>query len=465
MDGNVNKCSVNCTSAVPLTKKDGIRCNGPCSILFHDVCSGLPRGTIQSRCIEIIRKLYICDECKAYYSMLDKRMNNLEEKFASEIDAISAKMDKIIGDSASRHRIISDELDDVGKGIQQINTGEPLSSKIVAKIGKSSSSAVAENFHSLKDLIMDFKTELDGIKSVLKMMNNNVKSNDVSDIKKYIDDTLSSKFDDFSSVISSLSVDLRNLTTKVGVSTTSDLNASFDTFEYVNASKNVTHSTSLHEELGQESDSSLMILNKTADPTPPSSSTHAGIPAKNCVAPGKSQRPHHTGAKAKSLQTNRPRNDRNRDVEIFETDADFKLVFDKKRKKLTKEVHFADINGKTDSNKSKSVSSRNLEKKPKYELIYVTKTCPDLNEGELSWYLRNELKIVDHSCHLVVPFNKRRCELKYLNFKVRVLSSDVDYLMRKDNWPPGVVVRKWMSGYERRKDGDIPPFKPNFYRQ
>lgn len=173
------------------------------------------------------------------------------------------------------------------------------------------------------------------------------------------------------------------------------------------------------------------------------------------------------GAQAKPLQKNSKRNDRNSDVEIFETDADFQLVFDKKRNKVTKKVQFADTNRKSNSNNSKSkpFPSRNSEEKPNYELIYVTKTYPDLNEGELSRYLRNELKIMDHSCHLVVPFNKRRCDLKYLNFKVRVLSSDVDYLMRKDNWPTGVVVRKWMSGYEKRKDSNIPPFKPNFYRR
>lgn len=98
-----------------------------------------------------------------------------------------------------------------------------------------------------------------------------------------------------------------------------------------------------------------------------------------------------------------------------------------------------------------------------YELIYVTKTPNDLNEGDLSRYLKNDLKITDHSCHLVVPFNKRRSELRYLNFKVRVLSSDVDYLLQKNMWPLGVEVRKWKTGYERCNE--VPPFKQDFHRR
>ena len=91
-----------------------------------------------------------------------------------------------------------------------------------------------------------------------------------------------------------------------------------------------------------------------------------------------------------------------------------------------------------------------------------------MNEGSLSGYIKNELKIKDYSCHLVVPYNMKRSELKYLNFKVRALKSDVDLLLRKDSWPDKIKSRMWKTGYERRKfgynDNESPKYKPNFRR-
>lgn len=149
----------------------------------------------------------------------------------------------------------------------------------------------------------------------------------------------------------------------------------------------------------------------------------------------------------------------NRGRKQFFNADDFELI--------EKETHF-ELNGVSKKaiphrRKDESTKKIPITKKSTYELLYLTKTPTYMNEGELSNYLHSVLNIREHSCHLVVPFNKKRSELKYLNFKIRVLSTDVDLLLRKDSWPYGVFVRKWRTGYER-KNNESPPFKPNFRR-
>lgn len=93
-------------------------------------------------------------------------------------------------------------------------------------------------------------------------------------------------------------------------------------------------------------------------------------------------------------------------------------------------------------------SNLNHEKR---SLLYITNTPTSMNEGEILYYLKNNFQITDATCHLVVPYNKKRSELKYLNFKISVSNTAAKMLCGKNSWPNGVRCRKWLTGSERSK--------------
>lgn len=294
----------------------------------------------------------------------------------------------------------------------------------------------------------DFKSEFDKIKNLITQKAKDERSNDTQICKEDSNALLSSKLDVVEAAVSSLSEDLKNLSTKIEFSCNLTKETSLETsFDKANV-----HDVSLFDEIAKVTSMAEKGDENTLSPSDSiivEKASNSGPKPARIVPPSKKM----CGVPRKK--------DRNVRIDLIETDDDFQLVTNKKHKKgLSKRVHF---DKQVDQNEARPALTKNKTiNKSNHELIYVTNTPTYMNEGEMSRYISKILKIKDHTCHLVVPFNKMRSELQYLNFKVRVLSSDAPLLMRKDSWPHGVVPRKWKTGYERSNGFNSPPFRPNF---
>lgn len=425
-------CTADCKVTMEKNTEATIKCNGPCEMIFHDVCAELPRNWTSSRLAGIIRSHFTCTKCKNTGIDILEKMNDLEALLNAKFTGLDEKMNKLIKDSTTNHNTLSDGLDNLSRDIDNIKTGENFFTTLFEK-------TKAKN-NTLNFAISDLRSELTELKNSLAKQDN---------MKTYIDDIdalISTKINGIGANIVTLSDEFQNLTKKVEAS----LNASFDTFDEDRALKNkpAPLSTSLFDEIRQISPEAEAFDDGRVD----------NSPKKIASKPVES---HHVSV-PRITQNSKHKKDRNENVELIETDAGFNLVINKK-KQMTKKVYFDD-KVKKNIIKTNLPKNRNDMKDPIYDLIYITKTPTYMNEGVLSRFIKTEFKIKDHSCHLVVPFNKTRSELKYLNFKVRVLRSDVDLLLRKENWPHGVVPRKWVTGFEKRKGENNPPLKPDFRR-
>lgn len=153
-----SKCSTDCTSTTPLTRsKDTIKCNGVCGNVFHDVCSGLPRGFVQSKFVETIRKYYMCSSCKYTCTSLTQRMDAMETELSTKIDDLSEALNKLIGDSKLRHGLLSEELDNFDRKLNNIDYVKDFG-KLSEKIGKAATAVqcndIADTINSMKSSIV-----------------------------------------------------------------------------------------------------------------------------------------------------------------------------------------------------------------------------------------------------------------------------------------------------------------------
>lgn len=156
-------------------------------------------------------------------------------------------------------------------------------------------------------------------------------------------------------------------------------------------------------------------------------------------------------------------------IQLTENENSFELIYPRKKNGKQKQFMASNKNdGRRKQGSTSKVESSNISSKGEYDLVYITNVPTWMNEGTLSGYIKNELNIRDFSCHLIVPFNMRRSELRYLNFKIRALKTDVDLLLRKENWPDNVRPRLWKIGHKKRMidqdSRESGPYKPNFRR-
>lgn len=256
-----------------------------------------------------------------------------------------------------------------------------------------------------------------------------------------------------------------------------NLDTSFDNFKYcqtyINENAANASNVSLFDELLRQDDVEDLTTKsqKATDHNDKATSATAGPSGpkprsilKNCAevvfgpitkVPKKTA---NTAVSTKTAAAKKGGKDKEDGHVLIENDNNFILVEKKKKKakNSVKSVKFV----KNPVNFAKRNNARDDTTK-KFDLVYITNTTTNLNEGELARYIHEELNVDNHSCHLVVPYNKRRSELKYLNFKVRVPHSKVDILLDPRSWPKGVRPKKWLTGSERNRDSDK-QFKENF---
>lgn len=402
----MNKCSEYCINFnIPWNDSDLVKCTGPCNRDLHDICANLPRNYKNSGSLaKYLKECFICTDCRSFSFRFEKQFEEMQKGVQESLVKITSTITNLDKKIDTNHSSLSDAFDDLSKDVDLLK--KDLMKKLNDSMKKPdesiSSNTVATNsdFESLKALI---DSEFRSVKEDIKLLTEKVNCN---------------------------------------------LDSSFDTFRYnqtlINENAEDALSGSLHTE--------LLTSSATFDLTRNTSPNVEKSPKRN--------------SSSQSISVSKNKKEKNAEYDLIETDAGFQLAIGKKNK--NKKVKFVENlnndrkNPRQDKMESKDKKRINREKN-KYELIYVTRTPNYMNEGELSRYLVNELRIKEHSCHLVVPYNKRRCDLNYLNFKIRVLSTDVDTLMNSDSWPFGVVVKRWKTGADRQRTGKMSEFRPNFY--
>lgn len=98
----------------------------------------------------------------------------------------------------------------------------------------------------------------------------------------------------------------------------------------------------------------------------------------------------------------------------------------------------------------------------KRKILYLTNAHHETNEAQIMRYVKDEFNVQDVSCNAVVPWNRRRSELEFVNFKITVPESSVHDMLNQTRWPREVRIREWSIGSQRSPSSE--DFRRNRYR-
>lgn len=108
----------------------------------------------------------------------------------------------------------------------------------------------------------------------------------------------------------------------------------------------------------------------------------------------------------------------------------------------------AQNNNNNNRNLQKTVpaqNNNNNRNSPKYrkKVLYLTNVSCETNEAQIVRYIKDKFNVHDLTCNVVVPWNKRRCDLNFINFKICVPENCAQDLLNQSAWPRNVRIRNW----------------------
>lgn len=81
----------------------------------------------------------------------------------------------------------------------------------------------------------------------------------------------------------------------------------------------------------------------------------------------------------------------------------------------------------------------------KKKMLFISNVNTETNEADIVTHIKEKFNVHDVTCNVVIPWNKRRCDLRYLNFKLVVPDEHYKKLLNQSKWPNKVIVREWST--------------------
>lgn len=409
MDG---KCDVaSCQNT--LTQEPVLVCQGLCHRKLHGPCIGAPRNVLVSSITTFLVQHFVCTECTNSVEILKKSEESYMEKFTfleTSIKSIISSNQRVRNDFEDLKTNICERLDILTKDIESLGTTNGSHKR---------QDSTNKEFYELKD---DLELKFDEM------------ATKVGDMfaKYYI---LNKKNESKKAVSKAVSKDV--------VLSPQEIDLSF--YDAEAAGADPVHHQTLYEEMNKDLEDrqhnlSFNSVNSAIDDalnSSPKTSTKEREKIRDKATVEEKEAATSTSPSKKGKKKKKKSKKKAVDEKVAPSAKKADVAAKKSRTKDDKNYELKDLGD----------HFRLVEKNSSddSEIFYVRNVTTEANEATIINYVNRHFNIMDIRCREVVPYNMRRSDLKFKNFKLNVPRKDAQKIADNRNWPNGVSIRRWST--------------------